>query len=124
MDKLAATGIIYRIFSSRLFISVSICLKCHEVVATKSFHLVNILTGQLDSQRIFVLCEARILWYSADRTSSRALRDTTRKASHKKIPQTEAIFAHVNRINGLDHRIGHFASMRPQRIERISPKRG
>src|SRR5262249_4485337 len=77
MDKLAATGIIYRIFSSRLFISVSICLKCHEVVATKSFHLVNILTGQLDSQRIFVLCEARILWYSADRTSSRALRDTT-----------------------------------------------
>src|SRR5215471_4190917 len=78
MNKLAATGIIYRIFSSRLFISISICLKCHEVVATKSFHLVNLLTGQLDSQRIFVPCEARILWYSADRTSSRALRDTTR----------------------------------------------
>src|SRR5215471_9284265 len=83
MDKLAATGIIYRIFSSKLFISVSICLKCHEVVATKSFHLVNLLTGQLDSQRIFVPCEARILWYSADRTSSRALRDTTNySASH------------------------------------------
>ena len=47
------------------------------MVATKSFHLVNLLTGQLDSQRIFVPCEARILWYSADRTSSRALRDTT-----------------------------------------------
>jgi hypothetical protein len=47
------------------------------VIDTKSFQLVSNLTGQLDSQRIFVPCEARILWYSADRTSSRALRDTT-----------------------------------------------
>src|SRR4029453_13435520 len=59
------------------FITVSIYPKCQEAIDTKSFQLVSHLTGQLDSQRIFVPCEARILWYSADRTSSRALRDTT-----------------------------------------------
>src|SRR4029453_12647632 len=56
---------------------VSTYPKCQEAIDTKSFQLVSHLTGQLDSQRIFVPCEARILWYSADRTSSRALRDTT-----------------------------------------------
>jgi hypothetical protein len=38
--------------------------------------------------------------------------------------QTDARKPHYHRRFGLDHRIGHFASMRPQRIERITPNRG
>jgi hypothetical protein len=57
---------------------VSACSTRHQTGDTDSFQLVILLTVQLGSQGIFVPCEARILWYSADRTSSRQLRDTTR----------------------------------------------
>src|SRR3954464_1298825 len=38
---------------------------------------VILLMEPLDNQGTFVPCAARILWYSADKTSSRQLRDTT-----------------------------------------------
>ena len=53
------------------------CSTCHQTGDTDSFQLVIPLTVQLDSQGTFVPCEARIVWYSAGRTSSRQLRDTT-----------------------------------------------
>src|SRR5262245_55106608 len=54
------------------------CSTHHQTGDTDSFQLVIPLTVQLDSQGTFVPCEARIVWYSAGRTSSRQLRDTTR----------------------------------------------
>jgi hypothetical protein len=56
---------------------VSACSTCHQTGDTDSFQLVIPLTVQLDSQGTFVPCEARIVGYSAGRTSSRQLRDTT-----------------------------------------------
>ena len=53
------------------------CSTRHQTGDTDSFQLVILLPVQLDSQGTFVPCEARIVWYSAGRTSSRQLRDTT-----------------------------------------------
>src|SRR5215831_17410575 len=53
------------------------CSTHHQTGDIDSFQLVIPLTVQLDSQGTFVPCEARIVWYSAGRTSSRQLRDTT-----------------------------------------------
>ena len=78
MGKLAAANAIYSIFSFIMFYYGSIYPKRSEAIDTKSFQLVSHLTGQLDSQGTFVPCEARIVGYSVGRTSSRALRDTTR----------------------------------------------
>jgi len=57
---------------------VSACSTRHQTGDTDSFQLVIPLTVQRDSQGTFVPHEARIEWYSAGRTSSRQLRDTTR----------------------------------------------
>ena len=56
---------------------VSACPTRHQTGDTDGFQPFILLTVQLDSQGTFVPGEARILWYSADRTSSRQLRDTT-----------------------------------------------
>src|SRR4029453_18842909 len=56
---------------------VSACSTRYQTGDTDSFQLVIPLTVQLDSQGTFVPCEARIVWYSAGRTSSRQLRETT-----------------------------------------------
>ena len=56
---------------------VSACSTRHQTGDTDSFQLVIPLPIQLDSQGTFVPCEARIVWYSAASTASRALRDTT-----------------------------------------------
>src|SRR5215510_6564440 len=53
------------------------CSTHHQTGDTDSFQLVISLTIQLNRQGTFVPCEARIVWYSAGRTSSRQLRDTT-----------------------------------------------
>jgi hypothetical protein len=57
------------------------CSTRHQTGDTDSFQLVILLPVQLDSQGTFVPCEARIVWYSAGRTSSRQLRDTTRHSA-------------------------------------------
>jgi len=44
---------------------------------TDSFQPVILLTVTARQSEDFVSCEARILWYSTDTTSSRKLRDTT-----------------------------------------------
>src|SRR5262245_38401870 len=54
------------------------CPTHHQTGDTDSFQLVISLTIQLNRQGTFVPCEARIVWYSAGRTSSRQLRDTTK----------------------------------------------
>src|SRR5215211_4495688 len=77
MGKLATTDIIFSIFKSRHLVMVYACSKRHQTGDTDSFQLVILLPVQLDSQGTFVPCEARIVWYSAGRTSSRQLRDTT-----------------------------------------------
>src|SRR6266852_5394717 len=52
-------------------------LKRHQTGDTDSVQPVILLPVQRDSQGTFIPCEARMLWYSADRTSSQQLRDTT-----------------------------------------------
>src|SRR3954464_13422665 len=42
---------------------------------------VLLLMEPRDNQGTFVPCAARILWYSADKTSSRQLRDTTQQGA-------------------------------------------
>src|SRR5262249_43463902 len=55
-----------------------ICLlNRHQTGDTDSVQLVILLPVQRDSQETFIPCEARMLWYSAVRTSSQQLRDTT-----------------------------------------------
>src|SRR2546430_16599419 len=55
-----------------------ICLlNRHQTGDTDSVQPVILLPVQRDSQETFIPCEARMLWYSADRTSSQQLRDTT-----------------------------------------------
>jgi hypothetical protein len=54
-------------------------LKRHQTGDTDSVQPVILLPVQRDSQETFIPCEARMLWYSADRTSSQQLRDTTNK---------------------------------------------
>ena len=56
---------------------VSACSTRHHTGDTDSFQLVIPLTVQLYNQGTFVPYAARIVWYSAGRTSSRQLRDTT-----------------------------------------------
>src|SRR5712671_6740512 len=53
-------------------------LNRHQTGDTDSVQPVILLPVQRDSQETFIPCEARMLWYSADRTSSQQLRDTTR----------------------------------------------
>src|SRR5712691_3199671 len=51
----------------------------HQTGDTDSVQPVILLPVQRDSQETFLPCEARMLWYAADRTSSQQLRDTTQK---------------------------------------------
>ena len=53
-------------------------LNRHQTGDTDSVQPVILLPVQRDSQETFIPCEARMLWYSADRTSSQQLRDTTK----------------------------------------------
>src|SRR5215510_14227540 len=60
---------------------VSACSTRHQTGDTDSFQLLISLTVQRDSQGTFVPYEARIGWYSAGRTLSQQLRDTTQKST-------------------------------------------
>jgi hypothetical protein len=64
-------------FNPDFLVMVYACPSYHQTGDTDSFQLAIPLTVQLDSQGTFVPCEARIVWYSAGRISSRQLRDTT-----------------------------------------------
>ena len=74
------------------------CSTRHQTGDTDSFQLVILLPVQLDSQGTFVPCEARIVWYSAGRTSSRQLRDTTQNYTHPEhTPIIPSFFCHAFR---------------------------
>src|ERR1700704_741562 len=77
MDELATMGTIGRRFRRRLFCQGICLLNRHQTGDTDSVQPVLLLPVQRDSQETFIPCEARMLWYAADRTSSQQLRDTT-----------------------------------------------
>src|SRR5215471_1903657 len=77
MDKLATMGTIGSSFRPRLSYYGICLLNRPQTGATDSVQPVILRPVQRDSQEIFIPCEARMLWYSADRTSSQQLRDTT-----------------------------------------------
>src|SRR2546422_8464631 len=77
MDKLATMDTIGSSFRPWLSCQGICLLNRHQTGDTDSFQPVILLPVQRDSQETFIPCEARILWYSADRTSSQQLRDTT-----------------------------------------------
>src|SRR5437588_2441735 len=79
MDKLATMDTIGSSFRPWLSCQSICLLNRHQTGDTDSVQPVILLPVQRDSQETFIPCEARILWYSADRTSSQQLRDTTRK---------------------------------------------
>src|SRR6266478_5030815 len=72
-----------------------ICLlNHHQTGDTDSVQPVILLPVQRDSQETFIPCEARMLWYSADRTSSQQLRDTTKNLTPKiTYHQVKSIFS-------------------------------
>src|SRR3977135_3362243 len=77
MDKLATMDTIGSSFRPWLSCQGICLLNRHQTGDTDSVQPVNLLPVQRDSQETFIPCEARMLWYSADRTSSQQLRDTT-----------------------------------------------
>src|SRR6267143_2075864 len=78
MDELATMGTIGSSFRPRLFCQGICLLNRHQTGDTDSVQPVLLLPVQRDSQETFLPCEAHMLWYSADRTSSQQLRDTTK----------------------------------------------
>src|SRR6266581_2910796 len=77
MDKLATMDTIGSSFRPWLSCQGLCLLNRHQTGDTDSVQPVILLPVQRDSQETFIPCEARMLWYSADRTSSQQLRDTT-----------------------------------------------
>src|SRR5215470_15325646 len=77
MDKLAKMDTIGSSFRPWLSCQGICLLNRHQTGDTDSVQPVILLPVQRDSQETFIPCEARMLWYSADRTSSQQLRDTT-----------------------------------------------
>src|SRR5436853_3859676 len=81
MDKLATMDTIGSSFRPWLSCQSICLLNRHQTGDTDSVQPVVLLPVQRDSQETFIPCEARMLWYSADRTSSQQLRDTTQMSS-------------------------------------------
>src|SRR5262249_31502960 len=77
MDKLATMDTIGSSFRPWLSCQGICLLNRHQTGDTDSVQPVILLPVQRDSQETFIPCEARMLWYSAERTSSQQLRDTT-----------------------------------------------
>src|SRR2546422_7618552 len=78
MDKWATMDTIGSSFRPWLSCQGICLLNRHQTGDTDSVQPIILLPVQRDSQETFIPCEARMLWYSADRTSSQQLRDTTR----------------------------------------------
>src|SRR5215510_16109532 len=77
MDKLAPMDTIGSSFRPWLSCEGICWLNRHQTGDTDSVQPVILLPVQRDRQETFIPCEARMLWYSAERTSSQQLRDTT-----------------------------------------------
>src|SRR2546422_10654549 len=73
MDKLATMDTIGSSFRPWLSCQGICLLNRHQTGDTDSVQPVILLPVQRDSQETFIPCEARMLWYSADRTSSQQL---------------------------------------------------
>jgi hypothetical protein len=82
MDKLATMDTIGSSFRPWLSCQGICLLNRHQTGDTDSVQPIILLPVQRDSQETFIPCEARMLWYSADRTSSQQLRDTTKEGAH------------------------------------------
>src|SRR6266851_4664158 len=82
MDKLATMDTIGSSFRPWLSCQGICLLNRHQTGDTDSVQPVILLPVQRDSQETFIPREARMLWYSADRTSSQQLRDTTQIRCH------------------------------------------
>jgi hypothetical protein len=92
MDKLATMDTIGSSFRPWLSCQDICLLNRHQTGDTDSVQPVILLPVQRDSQETFIPCEARMLWYSADRTSSQQLRDTTSfRASSRVLKSLELI---------------------------------
>src|SRR4029434_2698781 len=90
MDKLATMDTIGSSFRPWLSCQGICLLNRHQTGDTDSVQPVILLPVQRDSQETFIPCEARMLWYSADRTSSQQLRDTTPQRSSYSIAAMQA----------------------------------
>src|SRR5215475_13277552 len=87
MDKSATMDTIGSSFRPWLSCQGICLLNRHQTGDTDSVTPVILLPVQRDSQETFIPCEARMLWYSADRTSSQQLRDTTGLSVHSAYPK-------------------------------------
>src|SRR5256885_5485708 len=101
MDKLATMDTIGSSFRPWLSCQGICLLNRHQTGDTDSVQPVILLPVQRDSQETFIPCEARMLWYSADRTSSQQLRDTTKSFV------AIAFIPFLDMFVGFDHDVGH-----------------
>src|SRR5262249_38682675 len=104
MDKLATMDTIGSSFRPWLSCQGICLLNRHQTGDTDSVQLVILLPVQRDSQETFIPCEARMLWYSAVRTSSQQLRDTTNLGgvpitgeTPRKYQKSKPVFAPITR---------------------------
>ena len=82
MGKWATMDTIWSSFRPWLSCEDICLLNTPQTGDTASFQRSSSLMEPLDNQGTFVPCAARILWYSADKTSSRQLRDTIGNVCH------------------------------------------
>src|SRR5438128_46361 len=113
MDKLATMDTIGSSFRPWLSCQGICLLNRHQTGDTDSVQPVILLPIQRDSQETFIPCAARMLWYSADRTSSQQLRDTTPISALLIIPTvslgvTSAVVSSCGYDSGqIEHRVAH-----------------
>src|SRR4029434_5170316 len=106
MDKLATMDTIGSSFRPWLSCQGICLLNRHQTGDTDSVQPGILLPVQRDSQETFIPCEARMLWYSADRTSSQQLRDTTKD---KELEFANSIRAFFNRFSQVRYRPHRFS---------------
>jgi hypothetical protein len=113
MDKLATMDTIGSSFRPWLSCQGICLLNRHQTGDTDSVQPIIFLPVQRDSQETFIPCAARMLWYSADRTSSQQLRDTTKRQT--------SLAKHS--VLGSSHgRIGHVIILLPLMLDRALRK--
>src|SRR5690242_1889991 len=116
MDKLATMDTIGSSFRPWLSCQGICLLNRHQTGETDSVQPVILLPVQRDSQETFIPCEARMLWYSADRTSSQQLRDTTRPFQAATKPDKLS-----DQGNERQRALGHRVSLPSRRCCRDAP---
>src|SRR5438128_12312469 len=101
MDKLATMDTIGSSFRPWLSCQGICLLNRHQTGDTDSVQPVILLPVQRDSQETFIPCEAHMLWYSADRTSSQQLRDTTGVVGRRPAADGDAVAVGAHRLEAL-----------------------